>query len=747
MKILMTLMSLDIGGAETHVMELAKELQGRGHEIIIASNGGAYVPELEQVGVRHVKIPMHRRNFKSMWVSLRLLRRLIREEQPDLVHAHARIPAFLCGILQRSMHFPLITSAHWVFAVTPLLRLMTNWGDRTVAVSKDIRAYLMENYRIPGDQIHVTINGINTRQFSPGPPDPALKQELGLGDGPVVVLVSRLDESRALAAKRLIEIAPDLSKAVPNVELLLVGGGDREAQLRTLAQEINSVCGRTVVHMTGPRTDVAKLLSLATVFVGVSRAALEAMSTGCPTILAGNEGYDGILTPDKLESAQASNLCCRGSEPVTGEGLLRDLTALLSMSDDQLRQLGDFCARVIREQYSVQRMTEDYLAAYDQLLHPQNPIHAVISGYYGYGNLGDDAILLSVGRQLATLQPPVRLTVLSRVPRRTEETYGFRAVGRFSPLGVLKAIRNCDILISGGGSLLQDCTSVRSLSYYLGIIRLAQHLHKPVFLWSNGIGPLQRPKSREDVRKTLERCQAITLRDQDSLHMLQELGLSEKTLTVTEDPAFALPLPPEAKTNYLLEQFGLSPHSPSIGISVRWAAGMERAAGEFARLGDRIVRELGRNVVFFVMQEPDDESIIADIQRRMEERSYVVRTPDRPEDMLGIIHAMDALVSMRLHTIIFAAKARVPVVGCIYDPKVETFLKRLGMPDCGSPKDMTADAAFSALQQLLQDQAAVKQHLEQQVHQIELRAEEALHLFENTVQMYKEHTFPRHMDT
>ena len=97
MKIFMATMGLGIGGAETHIVELAKELKARGHEVVIASNGGVYVAEVEAAGIRHYAVPMHRRSVGDMLRSRTLLRRILREERPDIVHAHARIPAFLCG--------------------------------------------------------------------------------------------------------------------------------------------------------------------------------------------------------------------------------------------------------------------------------------------------------------------------------------------------------------------------------------------------------------------------------------------------------------------------------------------------------------------------------------------------------------------------------------------------------------------------------------------------------------------------
>ncbi len=262
MKILMALMGLDIGGAETHVAELSRQLRKQGHDIILVSSGGAYVRRLEEAGIRHEEAPLNSRSAGSMLKSLRLLRKIIGREKPDLVHAHARIPAFLCGILQKSMHFPLITTAHWVFQVTPLLRLMTNWGDRTVAVSPDIRTYLMENYLIPSERIHVTINGIDTDACRPCPPAEDLRTELGIGSGPVVGLVSRLDSDRALAASVLVEIAPELCRDPDGPEILIVGGGDREAELRRAAEEANRRIGREKAHLAGAQTDIPAYLSL-----------------------------------------------------------------------------------------------------------------------------------------------------------------------------------------------------------------------------------------------------------------------------------------------------------------------------------------------------------------------------------------------------------------------------------------------------------------------------------------------------
>lgn len=138
-RILMSLMKLDIGGAETHVLELAKELKKRGAEVIITSNGGAYEKELEESGIKHYKVPLQNKNPLNVIKAFKTLRKIIIDEKIELVHSHARIPSFILGKLQKKMGFPFVTSAHGVFTTKYGLKYITDWGQATVAVSEDIK--------------------------------------------------------------------------------------------------------------------------------------------------------------------------------------------------------------------------------------------------------------------------------------------------------------------------------------------------------------------------------------------------------------------------------------------------------------------------------------------------------------------------------------------------------------------------------------------------------------------------------
>ena len=161
MKILIALASLDIGGAETHVSELAAELHRRGHDIVAVSGGGVYAEYLESLGIRHYTVPLARRNIGDMVTSRRMLKKIIREEAPDIVHAHARIPAFIISTLKKCCDFVFVTTVHGAFDTSFFLRILSGWGVKTLAVSEDLKSYLLNNYNVDEKNIYTSINGIS----------------------------------------------------------------------------------------------------------------------------------------------------------------------------------------------------------------------------------------------------------------------------------------------------------------------------------------------------------------------------------------------------------------------------------------------------------------------------------------------------------------------------------------------------------------------------------------------------------
>ena len=167
----------------------------------------------------------------------------------------------------------------------------------------------------------------------------------------------------------------------------------------------------------------------------------------------------------------------------------------------------------------------------------------LISGYYGFDNIGDESILRTLVTSLRERIPDCSLTVLSHDPAATREKYGVEAVERMSPLAIARAVRRCDMLISGGGSLLQDVTSSKSLHYYLAIIRFAQLLGKKVFIYSQGIGPIEKDADRRATARALRRADGIVVRDERSAALLAEIGVPAERVVITADPVIRMKKP------------------------------------------------------------------------------------------------------------------------------------------------------------------------------------------------------------
>lgn len=363
MNILLVTMEMQVGGAETHVFELAKELKRRNNKVIVMSAGGKYANELEKVGIKHIYAPLKNKKPQSILKSYKIIKQVAISEKIDVVHAHARIPGFISGLVCEKLKLPLVTTVHGIYKVTPILKLLTNWGEKTLTVSEDIKAQVIKDYKLKAENVDVTVNGINTNVFSSGK---SSLEEMN-DDKFKVIHVSRLDADSSDLAQKLIEIEPELNKKLAGkLELIIVGFGDKFESLKELSKD------NLNIKMLGLRTDIAEILKMGDVFVGVSRAALEAMATELPVILVGNpnyyQGYIGIFGESKLEKAISTNFCCRDCEMTTNEKLINDIIEIYNMTDNEKKKMGHYNRSVVETNYSVDKMVNDCEKMYKEVL-------------------------------------------------------------------------------------------------------------------------------------------------------------------------------------------------------------------------------------------------------------------------------------------------------------------------------------------------------------------------------------------
>ena len=362
MNILLVTMEMNIGGAETHILELAKALRKDGNEVTVVSAGGSLVAELEAHEIEHIFAPLKDKRPKHVFESAKIIKKVVKNKRINIVHAHARIPGAICGFVCKKLNVHFVTTIHGVYRVNFLLKKVTNWGERTLAVSEDIREYALKEYKLSPENVKLTVNGINLEKFK--------KQDVSdinidcSKEKKKIVHISRIDKESSKVAETLIDLAVELEKEVPGgVEIIIVGAGTYFEELKQKAVTCKNVI------LTGARTDVEKILNVADVFVGVSRAALEAMATELPTILVGNpdygQGYQGIFMSEKLDTAKTTNFTCRGLKTIEKEELKKDILQILVKTDKEARaEMGKYNRNIVKTHYSVEKMKEDALELY-----------------------------------------------------------------------------------------------------------------------------------------------------------------------------------------------------------------------------------------------------------------------------------------------------------------------------------------------------------------------------------------------
>ena len=158
--VLLALMALDAGGAETHAVSLAKQLKKRGVNVIVASHGGKLTNELKQNGIKHYTLPLDRKSPSNLIYSVKGLTAIVRRHGVNIIHAHARIPAWISQWVSFVTGCPYITTSHGIYSTSWGMSLITAWGRRIIAVSEDVKNHLIQGFKVNPDKIFVIPNGI-----------------------------------------------------------------------------------------------------------------------------------------------------------------------------------------------------------------------------------------------------------------------------------------------------------------------------------------------------------------------------------------------------------------------------------------------------------------------------------------------------------------------------------------------------------------------------------------------------------
>ncbi len=298
----------------------------------------------------------------------------------------------------------------------------------------------------------------------------------------------------------------------------------------------------------------------------------------------------------------------------------------------------------------------------------------LFSGYYGFGNLGDEALLSIIVANLRRRHAGCEIDVLTNDPAATAGAYAVDVTPRADPAAVRRAIAKADVVVSGGGGLLQNATSLRSLLYYAGIIRLAVRAKKPTMIFAQSVGPLDF-WGKAVVRQLCRGVSRATVRDERSRALLTPL-IAGTTVERTADPVFLM-VPEEAPLDLNAEGLGAS--DPLVVVSVRRWQGADRTAAALATAVDRLADAYGARVAFLPLGGPSDADVSTVVIRRCRSNPVLLPSYSLPQAAQVIAHAR-LVIGMRLHALIIAARLGVPFTAVPYDPKVSALLDELQYP-------------------------------------------------------------------
>ena len=700
MKVIHLISGGDSGGAKTHVHSLLQNLSRTIDVTMVCFMEGPFAQEARELGIRTVVLP-----GRDLLRVYRTLRRLVVEEGYQIIHCHGARGNLMGALLRRSTGLPVVTTVHSDYRLDYLGRpfsrltygtintLVVRRLDYRIGVS-DAMTDLLISRGFDPDKLFTIYNGIDFTPRTPAMDRQAYWKSVGLeaDAGSVVVgIAARLNPVKDIAT--LVRGFARAHAQCPALRLLIAGDGEQMEMLKNLARELGverQVCFAGWVSDTDSfynAIDINTLTSLSETFpyslTEGARAALPTVASrvgGVPYLI--EHGIHGLL----FEAGDA-------------EALARHLVTLAQ--DPELRRhMGRRLYQRARKDYSLESTLRRQLDIYEAILRRQarkkalnsRRDGALVCGAYGRGNAGDDAILEAIVTELRQVDPDLPVWVLSRNPKDTRLTYRVNSIYTFAFPRFLARMRKTRLYINGGGSLMQDVTSHRSLWFYLFTISAAKRLGNRVMMYGCGIGPIHSQANRRRAAKVLQRSvDAITLRDTHSADELKDMGVSAPEIILSADPTVILPPAPETVVDGILESQGIDPRGKYIGFSLRPWPGFEGKAALFGAAADYAYEKYGLIPMFLPIEKRLDVAAARLAAAHMKAPHYILEDTGSSSHTIGLFARMQAVVSMRLHALVFSASQGVPLVGVVYDQKISSFLSYIGQDLYTDLEDVTEE--------------------------------------------------------
>ena len=697
MRILQMMGGGDVGGAKTHIMTLVQALSANNDVCLVSFRDGPFPKEAAARGL-NVKVY----EYMNPYTCRDKVLALIDTFQPEVIHTHGSKANLIGAMVRAKRKIPLMTTVHSDYRLD---YMGSPFKQATRGTLNAIALRFMDFYQPVADRMARTLisrgfdpermcviyNGMDFTAPVQGLDRAAyIREQWGVEIAPDDILCGIA--ARLTAVKDIFTCMRGFAGAVkeePRLRLFLAGDGEDEPRLRRMASEYGIADRVTFCGWVSPidnffaSMDINLLTSVSETF---PYSILEGIREGCATICSDVGGMSELI--DTGENGFIF-------EPGDDAALTRHL--LTFARDPEKRKT--FAERLYEKadrEFSLRTMCrtqeENYRMVIRRFARPKDRRDSiVICGAYGKGNTGDDAILKAIVQEMRAIDPDRRITVMSRRPKETRLLYRTGAIYTFRFDQVLRRFRNAALYINGGGSLMQDVTSTRSLRYYLLTLDYAKRFGCRVMMYGCGIGPIHKPGNRTRAARTINRAvDIITLRDDLSRGELTRMGIVKPDIRLSADPTIILKPASEAAVDNALEKCGIPADGRYIGFGLRYWKGLDEVLDEIAAAAVYAYEKYGLTPLFVPIEYPSDLMPAEILGGKLKCPHYMVTQRQSIETTIGILSRMKAVIGIRLHSLMFSAAAGVPVIGMSYDIKVDGFLKYIGSRTCIPLREVTA---------------------------------------------------------
>ena len=698
----------DVGGAKTQIMNTVTGLARRNEVMLISFRAGPFADEARERGI-DVRVIERHNPFRAA----RAMRDLVDQFRPDIIHCHGGRANLMGAMVRRTRRVPVLTTVHSDYKLDYLGNPLK---QHTFGAANAVALRFLDFYQPVADRMARTLiergfdperivkiyNGMEFHRPE-GEFDRAqyLKEHYGaeIEDGDVLCGIA----ARLTAVKDIATTVRAFAAALhdaPQLRLFIAGEGEDEEMLKKLCAQLGVTERVTFCGWVSPvepffrAMDINLLSSVSETF---PYSILEGVCAGCATICSNVGGM-----PELIDTGENGYIFPVGDDKKLGEYMVR------LANDAELRQtfaqaLYEKASRDFSKDKMCERQEANYRHVLARFHRPKNERESiVICGAYGRGNAGDDAILEAIVQEMRALAPERTICVMSRRPQETRLTYRTGAVYTFNIFSILRRFRHAALYINGGGTLMQDVTSTRSIWYYCYTLRAAKKRGCKVMMYGCGIGPINRAGNRAMAAKTIDgSVDRITLRDENSKQELARMGVTRPDIRVSADPTIILNAAPYEVVSLAMEQSGIDPNGRYIGFGLRNWKGLDAALPAIAAAADYAYEKHGLTPVFVPIEFPSDLTPAERVGTLLHCPWYAVRTRQPIEVTIGILARMKTVVGIRLHSLMFSAGQGVPVVGMSYDIKVDSFLKYIGSSTCLQLREVRADELCAMIDKCL----------------------------------------------